>query len=254
MSYIPGKPLRHPGLDHLWIHNKGSLRLLSVVVNETHHVPCKVAVHITGVIRGPMDSLLKHIISELRADVFINASNYSNQDCFGLNPKIVMDSTPDSTNTLTMFKRMDELQDAFDEYITRTSKRYDVVIRTRPDIMFREPIPMSVIQLAARGVLVMFTKQHMKYIYNPRGSQLYTDTIFLSNTDTMRAVHHLYRERKDSIDAVALGEMVITSFIRSLNVDVYVLMGFEILIQKMALDRFSLGNFVLEKLKCHWPL
>ena len=257
MGFMPGKPLGSSGIDHLWIHTSGVLKPLSSIAQHHHeYIPPKVAVHITGVVRGSMASLVDNIVSKLGADVFINASGYSptNPDCAGLNPEIVIDSSSDSTNTLTMFKRMDELQEEFDKYTMRTGKRYDVVIRTRPDILFRESLPNCVISLAASGVLVMFTKQHMKYIYNPAGTQMYTDTFFLSSPESMRAVHYLYREEKDSIEASALGEIVLTSFIRKLKLEVYVLLGFELLLRKMTLDRFSLGSFSWDKLKNHWPL
>lgn len=207
----------------------------------------RVAIHLTGAGRGNLNSIDKYLIRPLNADVFVDGPNIPDHPSIRLR----LESLRASSNTRTMFNRMYNLQLAFDNYMQQhPSIKYDIVIRARPDLILRDYLTVETLASAAEGILNVFPKNHVKYIYNPYGRQLYTDTLFLSSPATMR---QLNSSLNIPIADSAMGEIVLTNIIQSLHIQTRVVMKYEILLHQLQLSQYKFTSYLCGKLIAHWP-
>ena len=210
----------------------------------------KVAVHVTGVVRDTeaILRLYKYIVEPLKADVFVNSPNYPPGEAM-----VNIDSSYETSNMVTMYKRMYELQTAFDEYSVTHNKYYDVVIRVRPDILFRDYIPYSLIEAAADDTLIVYPKNTLRHSINTSQSSLpATDTFFYSSVGVMREINNSLLALATQSPR-ATGEDIFNTYISTVIPRVYTHYGYELLLSSHHLLRLNLIKFIWGKLITHWP-
>lgn len=201
----------------------------------------KVAVLVSGPVRGSVETLYHYIVGPLQADVFVNAPSFPHQRAV---KGIINSTSSGESNMGMMFKRMKDLESSYD------FSQYDVVIRTRPDIIFSNYLRPNVLEAASQGYLMMFPKNCLKHSLSSTGLS-YTDTFFLSSAKNMRLISTIY----DTIDPSShlLGEDVLTNFIRQSDMKVKVVYGYELLLDSHRLEKFNLIRFISRKVIDHWP-
>jgi hypothetical protein len=172
----------------------------------------RIALCISGQIRKEwkitLQSIKKYIIDALDADVFFSFNSITDEHVKSiiidmLQPKdyvfqdmnIEHDDGPYSKNFSIMMTRMIDCNNMKKYHEQRTGKKYDIVIKIRPDMLMKECIPKSIVYYIQPNTVYAYEFRYIPII-NFLGI---TDQFFISDSVTMDKLirNDVIREMKE---------------------------------------------------------
>lgn len=220
----------------------------------------KIAICISGQFRDIQTSIKNHkILKELKPDFFIYADDNLNLDekgrvldfykpiSFVWDNKDVKQIKNYPKNMLFMFKRLYYCDLLRQHQEQKMGKKYDVVIRLRPDLLFKERIPDKIINNIQKDS-IYFPVQYKGDIWwkNVHGP---TDMISISDSDTMKKYSSCYNNLENMDVDSCIGEKIIANHFFDLigNVNTFK-MGFVLADMRFDLTKNDLYNLLVKKI------
>lgn len=191
--------------------------------------PYNVALCISGEVRDlrSLNIFIQQLVLPFRVnggscDIFLHCS-FRNQDIKEeyldrLAPLYVIDRKVNNTNLVDIvFTRIYELN----EIVKQQSKEYDIIIRTRPDIVLSKPITDYDLQKAVDGFLCCTMILTSLYIIN--STEFISDTFLVANPTTMNILSNIYSLYKKENLSCKSPEALLYNYVKLVKLPIHYL-------------------------------
>lgn len=189
--------------------------------------PYNVALCISGEVRDlrSLSIFIQQLILPFRmnggsCDIFLHCS-FRNQDIKAeyldrLSPIVVIERKINSNNLVDIvFSRIYELN----EIVKRQSKKYDIIIRTRPDIVLSKPLSDDDLLKAVNGSFCCTMILTSLYVISSK--EFISDTFFLSNPEVMTVICNIYSEYKNRQMICKSPEALLYNYVHKLQLPIH---------------------------------